>query len=168
MEEQVQLVDEQGRPCGSAPRSRMRAENLRHAATGILVMNSAQQVYVHRRTDTKDVYPGRWDFAAGGVLDAGEEPLAGATRELAEELGITGVELEPLGEGDYRDENADLHAWLYRVVWDGPIVHQDSEVAWGGWMTLDELRALVDDPERPLMPDSVALWDLTGLPTLAS
>ena len=163
MEEQVQLVDELGRPCGSAPRSVMRSQNLRHAATGILATTSAGQVYVHRRTDTKDVYPGRYDFAAGGVLDVDEEPLAGATRELAEELGITGVPLEPLGEGDFRDDNADFHAWLYRVTWDGPMVHQASEVAWGGWMTVDEVREMIADPARPVMPDSVALWDLAGL-----
>ena len=51
------LYDERGRPCGSVPRSRMRAENLRHAATAVVVRDPLGRVYVHRRTDTKDVYP---------------------------------------------------------------------------------------------------------------
>lgn len=167
-EEQVQLVDAQGRPDGSAPRSAVRRGNLRHGATGIVVVNRRGEVYVHRRTNDKDVYPGRWDLAAGGALAAGEDPLDGARRELAEELGITGVPLELLGEGDYRDERVDLHAWLYRVTWDGPVVHQASEVAWGGWMSLDGVRALAADPSRPLMPDTLSLWHRAGLPRLGA
>jgi 8-oxo-dGTP pyrophosphatase MutT (NUDIX family) len=60
----------------------MRADNLIHGATGVVVRNSSGQIYVHRRTDTKDVYPGRYDFAAGGVLAVGEDPDEAALREL--------------------------------------------------------------------------------------
>ena len=81
-------------PCGSAPRSRMRAENLHHAATAVVVRDRLGRVYVHRRTTTKDVYPGRRDFAAGGVLTAGEDPHDAAVRELAEELGVTQANAE--------------------------------------------------------------------------
>lgn len=158
MEELVEVRDEQGNPVRVVPRSVMRRENLRHGATGIMVVNSSEQVYVHRRTDTKDVYPGFHDFAAGGVISAGEEPVDSARRELAEELGITGVALEFMGEADYRDEHIDLHAWLYRVRWDGPVVHQPSEVAWGRWMDVDEVQAMIDDPTVDVMPDAVALW----------
>ncbi|MGO4958444.1 NUDIX hydrolase [Luteococcus sp. Sow4_B9] len=161
-EEMVTLYDADAQPCGVAPRSRVRRENLRHGGTGILVSNGAGQVYVHRRTTSKDVYPGYYDMGAGGMMSAGEEPLESARRELAEELGITGVELRLLGEGDYRDDRLDLHAWLFHVVWDGPVQHQASEVAWGGWMGVDELQQLIDDPERPVMPDAVALWRSVG------
>ena len=67
MDELVALLDSDGRVCGSAPRSVMRRDNLRHAATGVLVRNSAGDIYVHRRTATKDVYPRYYDFMAGGV-----------------------------------------------------------------------------------------------------
>lgn len=161
-EEQAALVDESGRVVGSAPRSRMRAENLRHGCTGILVTNTAGQVYVHRRTDTKDVYPGYLDFAAGGVLAAGEVPEQAAARELHEELGISGVPLDFVGEADFRDDHVNLHAWLYTVVWDGPVVHQAEEVAWGRWMDRDDLQALLADPSVDVMPDSVAVWRQLG------
>jgi len=51
---------------------------------------------MHRRTDTKDVYPGRYDVWAGGCVAAGEDPVDAAHRELAEELGVTGVQLVPV------------------------------------------------------------------------
>ena len=72
----MQLYDDLGRPAGTTDRRRMRTENLTHAATAVVLRDPLGRVFVHRRTDTKDVYPGRLDFAAGGVVDAGEEPAA--------------------------------------------------------------------------------------------
>lgn len=157
MDELVALLDSDGRVCGSAPRSVMRRDNLRHAATGVLVRNAAGDIYVHQRTATKDVYPSYYDFMAGGVVAAGEDPYDAVVRELAEELGITGVDLVKLPEGDYADDATSYHAYLYSCVWDGPIQHQPSEVAWGAWMTPAELVAKLDDPSWPVMPDTAAL-----------
>lgn len=152
--EVVALYDEAGRPCGTAPRARVRAENLRHAATAVVVRNGAGDVYVHRRTDTKDLYPGRYDFCAGGVLRAGEDPLESARREVAEELGVTGVALVPLGAADYADEHTRMREFLYECTYDGPVTWQPDEVAWGAWVTPARLLRMLDD--LPFMPDSVA------------
>ncbi|MFC7877946.1 NUDIX hydrolase [Isoptericola sp. NPDC057391] len=153
-DEVVALYDEAGRPCGAAPRSRVRAENLRHAATAVVVRNGAGEVYVHRRTDTKDLYPGRYDFCAGGVLRAGEDPLESARRELAEELGVTGVELVPLGFADYADDRTRMREFLYECTYDGPVTWQPEEVAWGAWVAPARFLRMLD--EVPFMPDSVA------------
>lgn len=156
-EEVVALYDDGGRPDGSAPRSVMRAQNLRHGATGIVVRDPYGRVYVHRRTPTKDVYPAHWDFTAGGVLQAGEDPLEGARRELAEELGVTS-ELESLGESDYYDAHTSYHAFRYVTSWDGPITPQPEEVAYGAWLSIERLLDRMDDPEVPFMPDARALF----------
>ncbi len=157
MDELIALYDEQGRPSGSAPRSRMRAENLRHAATAVVVRNSRGEVYVHRRTPIKDVYPGRRDFAAGGVIAAGEEPDAAAARELAEELGISGVEIVPVRRGYYADDRTSFHGFCYTVVWDGEIRWQPEEVSGGEWMDpADLLQALREQPDD-FMPDTIGL-----------
>ena len=151
------ILDEDNHVTGSAPRSVMRRDNLRHAATGVLVRNPAGDIYVHRRTPTKDVYPGRYDFAAGGVVAAGEDPYDAVVRELAEELGISDVELTALPEGDYSDDHTTYHAYLYTCVWDGPVTHQPEEVEWGDWMSPAELVARLDDPSWPVMPDTAGL-----------
>lgn len=155
-DELVPLYDAAGQPSGEVvTRREMRERNLRHAATAVIVRNSAGQVYVHRRTDTKDVFPGRYDFAAGGVLQVGEEPYDAAVREAAEELGVKGVELTSLGEGDYADDHTDYHAFCFTCVYDGPITWQPEEVAWGAWVSVEELRTLMATME--FVPDSIAL-----------
>lgn len=151
------ILDEDNHVTSSVPRSVMRRDNLRHAATGVLVRNPAGDIYVHRRTPIKDVYPGRYDFSAGGVVVAGEDPYDAVVRELAEELGISGVELTALPEGDYADDNTTYHAYLYSCVWDGPVTHQPEEVEWGAWMSPADLVAKLDDLSWPFMPDTVGL-----------
>ncbi|MDP0398063.1 NUDIX hydrolase [Tsukamurella strandjordii] len=154
-DEVVALYDDAGRPDGSATRARVRAENLRHATTAILVFDPAGRIYVHRRTPVKDVYPGLRDFCAGGVLLAGESPDDGAAREAFEELGVHGVPLLRVGTADYIDAVTRFVCFQYVCTYDGPIVWQPEEVAGGEWMTRAELLAAVADDPGDFVPDSV-------------
>ena len=161
--ELVTVLDRDGHSQGVATRAEVRRANLLHAATAVLVRRSDGRIYVHKRTNTKDIYPGAHDCWAGGVLAAGEQPEDGARRELAEELGISGVPLEPLVVTRWSDANVQAIYHVYRVVWDGPVVHQPEEVASGEWCTLDELAARLADPGFDFVPDGRRLLDVCGL-----
>ena len=165
-EEQVAIVDDTGTVVGSAPRSVMRRDNLPHVVVAVLLRDSAGRVYVHRRTDTKDVFPGMHDCFAAGCMLFGEEPREAAARELAEELGVRGVPLQPLVVQWY-DDSATRHlCHAFTATYDGPVTHQTEEIAWGGWMTPGELRERLDDPTWPFVPDGRVLVDrlFTQLP----
>lgn len=153
-EEMVALADLGGHVIGSAPRRIVRRDNLLHLATGVIVRNRLGQLYVHRRTPTKDVFPSRYDCCAGGVVAAGEAVEDAARRELAEELGITGVPLRPLLVQPYEDEHTRYVAHVYETVWDGPIRWQPEEVDAGAWWTVEDLQARLSDPSWPFVPDS--------------
>lgn len=157
-EEQVGVYDADGHEAATVPRSRMRAENLRHGATAVVVRDGLGRVYVHRRTTTKDVYPGLLDFAAGGVLQAGENPHDGALREVAEELGVQGVPLVAAGEADYADGHSRYRAFCYTTTYDGPIRWQPEEVSGGDWFTVGALCRLLEQTPDDVVPDSRALW----------
>jgi 8-oxo-dGTP pyrophosphatase MutT (NUDIX family) len=75
-----------------------------------------------------------------------------ARRELAEELGISGVQLVPVFRAWYHDDATRYLAFGYEAVWDGPVVHQPEEVAEGGWMDWDELVHRLEDPPDPSWP----------------
>ncbi len=138
-DELVDVVDEDDRVVSVVPRREMRARNLLHRCTYVLVERSDGLIHVHRRTETKDVDPGKYDMLPGGVCGAGETYDDCAVRELAEELGIEGV--EPRFRFKHRYSEPDGEAWgaVYDVAWDGPIVPKAEEVAWYGWVTSEVL-----------------------------
>jgi 8-oxo-dGTP pyrophosphatase MutT (NUDIX family) len=159
MDEVIALYSAAGEVVGSAPRSEVYAKSLWHGSAGVILRSVAgDRVYVHRRADTKQVMPGLWDCVAGGVVDAGEDPFDTAVRELGEELGVHGVQLEPLlttawesgpGPGLGGPEGLRCHLFGWTARWDGEVVHQASEVAEGRWMTHMQLAALLPGPFAP-------------------
>jgi 8-oxo-dGTP pyrophosphatase MutT (NUDIX family) len=154
-DEPVAHYDADGNAVGVVQRSVAYRDGLWHASTAVLVRSGdGERVYLHRRSPEKMIFPGMYDCWAGGVLGPGESPDDAAVRELAEELGVTGVPLLPLGRHPYDDGRYRYHVFGYEVRWDGPVHHQPEEVVWGEWVTLGELRAVLADPQGwPFVPD---------------
>ena len=158
--EPVAVYDAAGAVIGEAPRGEVYARSLWHGVGGVLLRSGdGERVYVHRRTDTKLVMPGLHDCWAGGVIGAGETPAETAARELAEELGVTGVPLTPLFTLAYDEGDGGLrsHLHAFEARHDGPVRHQSEEIADGGWMPVGELRARLRDPAWPFVPDGRTL-----------
>lgn len=153
--ELVDVVDDDDRVVHHVTRAEMRANRLQHRAVSIAVFGSDARLLVHRRADTKDVWPGMWDLAAGGVVAAGEEYDDAARRELAEELGIEVTTMEYLGEGRFADDAVALIGRGYRCVHDGPFTFTDGEIAEVRWVDAAGLQSLMAT-ER-FVPDNVAL-----------
>lgn len=150
--ELVDVIDEEGRTVGVLTRAEMRERRLPHRCTYVLVFNAADELFVHLRTASKDVYPAHWDVAIGGVLLAGETFAQGVLREIREELGIeaTPTELFPFR---YADERSIVQAMVYRLDHAGPFRLQAEEIVRGEWLTLDEVWQRAR--ELPFCPDGL-------------
>jgi len=155
MEEQVMVVDAGNRPLGAVSRSRMRARNLRHRAVYILVFNSEGALFTHQRTFTKDLYPGYFDVAAGGVVLAEETWEAAAVRELHEELGIRDVALEFLFDCYFEDPQSRVFGRVYRCIFDGTLNFQAEEILDGAFLPLPDI--LRNSDARKYTPDGWAI-----------
>ncbi len=153
-DELVDVVDADDHVVATVPRRQMRAQRLRHRAVYIVVNSSAGALLVHRRSDTKDLWPGRWDVCVGGVVAAGESWDAAARRELAEEVGVDAAPA-PLHGGTYADAEIDVVGRCYRVVHDGPLSFADGEVVEARWVDAAGLDDLV--ATAAFVPDSLAL-----------
>ncbi len=153
-DELIDVLDEYGEVMATVPRRQMRSENLRHRSVFIVVRNGADEVLVHRRADWKDVWPGAWDIAVGGVVASGEAWELAAARELVEELGIS-ADLEYLGEGEYVDDSVRELARVYRARSEGPFRLADEEIVELEWLPMSSLREWVAAHE--VCPDSLAL-----------
>jgi isopentenyldiphosphate isomerase len=137
-DELVDLVDELDRVVGVAPRSRIRAEHLLHRVASILVFRPDGSLLVHRRTDTKDVFPGAFDCFVGGVVGADESYEEARDRELAEEMGVRDVATIELFRHRYDGAERSWTA-VFATTWDGPVVPQEDEVAWHAWEAVEQV-----------------------------
>lgn len=155
-EEHFEIFTEGGDLLGTAPRSRVHAEGLWHKSTQVFLFDSKGRLYLQRRVDHKDICPGLWDQSAAEHLTPGETYLEGALRGLAEELGIHGIHLTPLGEpfaGRLDQQALGVHDYelqqTFTGTWDGPVEIDPDEVAEVCTVLPGELASWVhDNPER--------------------
>ena len=94
---------------------------------------------IHRRAETKDVWPGRWDLAVGGVVDPAR---AGRTPRRASSPRRSGVTRSPqeIGRGEFEDDAVRAIGRIYVARDDGPFEFVDGEVVEALFVTFDELR----------------------------
>ena len=142
----VEHVTTDGTVIAVVSRAEMRAGSLRHRSVYIAVTDPRDRLLVHRRADWKDVYPGAWDLAFGGVCDVGEPWRSAAERELREEAGIS-ADLHDCGPVSYTGPGVALIGRLYACVHGGPFSFDDGEVTATRWVALTDLAAFVAELE---------------------
>lgn len=153
-DELVEVIDDAGTVVDTVSRAEMRRGNLRHRTVFVAVLNDNDELLVHRRAEWKDLWPGAWDVAFGGVVDVGEAWIAAAQRELDEEAGVR-LELGYLGEESYDDDHVRELARIYLARTAGPFDFSDGEVVEAVWVPLTEVRGWLGG--RTVCPDGVAL-----------
>ncbi len=151
--ELIAWVDEADQLLGSLPRAELRARGLVGRGTFVLLFNSAGELCVHQRTLSKAVYPGYWDMAAGGMVQAHESYAESAVRELHEELGISGVELSEHGRFYFAQDDNRLWCAVYSAVCDAPLRLQPEEVLQARFIPVEQ--ALAEAAGLPYCPDSL-------------
>lgn len=154
-EEIVQIVDRNNQAIDTVPRKIMREKGLIHRASYILVFHPNGHLFVQKRTMSKDVFPGQWDIAAGGVVLAGEDYLESARRELTEELGITVTALDFLFEHYYEDDQNRVWGHVFKCVHPGPFILQKEEIERGEFMSVEHIIRL--NETEPVTPDGLEI-----------
>ena len=151
--ELVDVVDVDDVVVRTVTRAEMRAQKLRHRAVYLAVVHPDGRLLVHQRSELKDVWPGRWDVAVGGVVAAGETYDQAAQREVAEEIGVDAAPQPLEGGGPFDDDDVSLIGRCYLLVHAGPFTFADGEVTRAEWV---DLQSLAND-QRQFLPDSRAL-----------
>ncbi|MGH3630892.1 MAG: NUDIX hydrolase, partial [Sciscionella sp.] len=137
-----------------APESRRRVRKLttvaETSAGGLTVNTDHTRAAVIGRTDRRGKL--LWSLPKGHI-EAGESPAQTAVREVAEETGVTGEVLAPLGTIDYwfiaggHKVHKTVHHFL--LEWrSGELCDEDIEVTEVAWVALDELEGLLAYPDE--------------------
>jgi isopentenyldiphosphate isomerase len=123
------ILDENGAVIGRATREECHSGLfLLHAVVHVLVFNSMGMLLLQKRSESKDIQPGKWDTSIGGHLNSGETVADALHREAEEELGIRGAVFEELYTYIMESDIERERVTTFRCIWEGPIRHQKEEI----------------------------------------
>ncbi len=139
-EEWFDLVDPEGKITGKAPRSAVHGNpQLLHPVVHLHIFNKNGQLYLQKRSRSKDVQPGKWDTAVGGHVNSGEDIISALKRESEEELGIKKGNFQPLYRYVMRNNYESELIYTYRLVYNGPFRINREEIDFGRFWSLSEI-----------------------------
>lgn len=158
----VELVDGFGTPIGSATVDEAHREpGLLHRAFSVFLRDAADgRVLVQRRAAVKTRFPLRWANSCCGHPLPGEDVAVAAGRRLAEELGVSGVSLTPVGVYTYRAADPSTgrveHEYDHVLLGELPsgvrLTPDPDEVADLRWVPVPALRASIEADARSYAP----------------
>lgn len=159
----VDLVDQSGTSVGEATVGAAHtAPGHLHRAFSVFLRDPADgRVLLQQRAAVKTRFPLRWANTCCGHPRPGEDVEVAARRRLAEELGVEGVELTPVGVHTYRAEDPATgrveyeydHVLLGDRPRGAPTLPDPAEVAALRWVLLPALLAGLSAE-----PDDYAPW----------
>ncbi len=139
-EEWFDLVDEQGKIIGKAPRSAVHGNpQLLHPVVHLHVFNKQGQLYLQKRSFSKDVQPGKWDTSVGGHVDSGEDIITALRREAREELGVDVQYYQALYQYIMRDEYESELVHTFKMTANGPFKINTDEIIFGKFWRIADI-----------------------------
>lgn len=154
------IVNEQDVVIGRQPRPVVHRDGLRHRATHIFVFNARGEIFLQKRSMSKDTHPGTWDSSASGHVDCGENYDDCAVRELMEEIGLKTEEaLQPLFKIAACPETGQEFVWVYQCSSEGPFVLNAEEIETGAWFFPEKVSEWVKNSPGDFSPAFVLIWN---------
>ena len=150
------VIDSEGNPTGQiVSREKAHAEGIPHRTAHIWIIREKEgrvQILLQKRSQNKDSFPGKFDTSSAGHIQAGDEPLESALRELKEELGISAVPEQLHFAGTFPISFArEFHGKMFRdeeiafvYIFNEPVntdelILQTEEVESVQWFDLEEV-----------------------------
>lgn len=141
-EEIFPLVDEAGNVIGQAPRSVCHnGSKILHPVIHLHIFNSEGELFLQKRSATKDVQPNRWDSSVAGHIDLNETPETAVLREAREELGLTEITPEYITKYIIETDRERELSYCYYTIYNGDFTINTEELADGRFWKIEEIQS---------------------------
>lgn len=156
----VEVIDKKNRPLAVLSKRTVHRQLLMHRSVQVLVFNPERKIYLQKRNQNKQFFPGRWDISARTHPRAGESSVDAAVRALKEELNLEIEHPQFVRDLPAGPETGFEHVSLFEVTRNTlPIVPGSDSVSEGFYYSPEELTCLVKEFRELLTPNLVILWE---------
>jgi isopentenyldiphosphate isomerase len=143
-EEHLEIINDNGEVIGIASRSEIHGNpSLLHRVVHVLVFNGRGHLLLQKRSEKKDVAPGRWDTSVGGHVGIGEDLLSSSRREMEEELGVAGHDPEYLYSYVHKNIYETELVTTYRCICEGDFLFEKEEIDEIRFWSFDEIQQAI-------------------------
>jgi isopentenyl-diphosphate delta-isomerase len=147
--EYFDVVDGNDNVVGKAPRSECHKDpKLVHRTVHVFVFNDKKELFIQKRGEKADLFPGCYDSSVSGHVESGNDYDGAAFRETVEELGFEPEMLIPLFKVKLSDSVQTEFVRLYFCFHKGKIKPKPGELAGGMFMAVEEIRKRIDSGEN--------------------
>lgn len=94
----------------------------------MLVFNDEGRLLLQKRSQNKDVAPGKWDTSVGGHISPSEDLIAAAKREMEEELGIVPEDIKPVYSYIHSNHYESELVFTHSCTHNGPFSFNKEEI----------------------------------------
>lgn len=122
---------------------------LYHRSAVVFVYNERNELFLQKRSSTKDVAPGTWTISAAGHLSRGQTYAEAAQRELLEELGVTG-KLKFIRKLIVSVENETEINSVFKTRHNGSFMLHPQEIESGQFFTLKNIQEKIINGSLPV------------------
>lgn len=150
--EHWQVFGQSGEPLGTSIVAGMNEPSLTLGHAHVWLWRDserAREILIQRRALSGVRYAGMWDISAAGHVNYLEKPIDAAVREAYEELGVT-LQADNLYLVQVRRSLATgAFQWIYlcRLDGDTELLPNEQEVSEVKWVSIDQFRAITEQPE---------------------
>ena len=138
------VVDENDNFLRKTTRKECHTKKLRHRTAGSFVFNKDWELFVMKRSDTKDMEPSLWTISSGGHVEYGGSYEETAKRELEEELVIKENPIFIEKYPNNLEDELEMSAQYYVITDQEPKINL-KEIKQGKFVNFDKLKSMMKD-----------------------
>lgn len=129
------------------------------------ILFKGNKIIVPKRTMTKKLYPGRYDYSGGGHVNYGESYLEAIVREMKEELGVDIFDIQEVAYLNPYMDDVGCFSRFFIAKYDEKqeINYSPEEVDSIHFFTVDEILRMINENPSMFKPDYIvafkSIWD---------
>jgi isopentenyl-diphosphate delta-isomerase type 1 len=155
--EYVHNVTDNDNVIGKITREECIEKKFVHRAVAILVFDKKNDIFIHSRSNNKDLFPGYWDGSVGGAVQWGESYEEAALRELNEEIGIVD-KISFIFYFTYRSDILNYNCKVYSCITGKQPQINPEEIIEGLWVSIENLNSQINRKSLKFIPDFLKIW----------